>query len=65
MKGFATLTVAGIAGLLLLKILTALVLPVFGALMGMVFLVIKIALLGVVAYLVYSFFKRRDEVHTV
>lgn len=65
MKGFATLTVAGIAGLLLLKILTALVLPVFGALIGMVFLVIKIILLGVVAYMVYSFLKRRDEAHTV
>lgn len=54
MKAFAALTVAGVAGLVLLKILFALLLPALGLLVGIVALAVKVALVTAIGFFVYS-----------
>lgn len=58
MKGFAALTVAGIAGLILFKILAALVLPALSLLIGLLALTVKIALVTAVGFFVYSMLRK-------
>ena len=59
MKTFAALTVTGLAGLFLLKILGAVLLPVLGLLVGIVALTMKIALIAAVGFFVYSMLRKR------
>ena len=62
MKTFATFTVAGVAGLVLLKLLATVLLPALGILFGLVALTMKLALVAAVGYFVYSMIrKRRSE----
>jgi hypothetical protein len=61
MKGFAALTVAGVAGLILFKILSALVLPALALLLGLVVMTVKVALVAAVGFFVYSMLRKRAE----
>lgn len=58
MKTFAALTVAGLAGIALFKLLTALLLPVLGLLFGLVALTVKLALVAAVVFFVYSLIRK-------
>lgn len=61
MKGFAALTVAGVAGLILFKILAALVLPALGLLLGLLVLTVKVALVAALGFFVYSMLRKSAE----
>lgn len=61
MRTFAALTVAGVAGILLLKLLTALVFPVFGMLLGLLAMAVKLGLLAAVIWFIYSMIRKREE----
>ena len=61
MKTFASLTVAGVAGILLLKLLTALVFPMLGLFVGLLAMTVKFALIAAVIFFVYSMIKKRKE----
>lgn len=61
MKGFAALTVAGFAGLILFKILAALVLPALGLLLGLLVLTVKVALVAALGFFVYSVLRKSAE----
>ncbi|HSG06928.1 MAG TPA: hypothetical protein VLA36_01130 [Longimicrobiales bacterium] len=61
MKTFASLTVAGVAGILLLKLLTALVFPVLGLFVGLLAMTVKFAVIAAVLFFVYSMIKKRKE----
>lgn len=52
------LLLAGLAGFVGLKVVGALVLPLFGMLFGLVALLVKLLIFGVIAYLVYTLFRR-------
>lgn len=58
MKTFAALTVAGVASLVILKLVAALLLPVLGLLFGLVALTMKLALIAALGFFVYSLFKK-------
>ena len=58
MKTFATFTVAGVAGLVLLKLLAAVLLPALGVLFGLVALTMKLALVAAIGYFVYSMVRK-------
>lgn len=58
MKTFAALTVTGIAGILLFKLL---VVPIIGLLMGLLVMTVKLALLAAVVFFIYSMIKKRKE----
>ena len=62
MKTFATLTVAGVAGLLVLKLLAAVVLPVLGLAFGLLALIVKLAVIAALGYFVYSVLKKGRSV---
>jgi hypothetical protein len=59
MKTFAALTVTGIAGLFLMKLLAAVMLPVLGLLVGIVALTMKVALIAAVGFFIYSMLRKR------
>jgi hypothetical protein len=61
MKTFASLTVAGVAGVLLLKLLTALLFPMLGLFVGLLAMTVKFALIAAVIFFVYSMIKKRKE----
>ena len=62
MKTFATLTVAGVAGVVLLKLFATLLLPLLGMFFGLLAMAVKLALLAAVAFFFFSLFrKRKDE----
>lgn len=62
MKTFATLTVAGVAGLLVLKLLAAVALPVLGLAFGLLALIVKLAVIAALGYFVYSVLKKGRSV---
>ena len=57
MRTFATLTVAGVAGILLFKLV---LLPVLALFMGLLAMTVKLAILAAVIYFIYSMVKRRN-----
>ena len=61
MKGFAALTVAGVAGLVLFKILAAFALPLLAMFLGLVVLTVKVALVAAVGFFVYSMLRKSAE----
>lgn len=61
MKTFAALTVTGVAGVLLFKLLAALIFPIFGLFIGLLVMTVKFALIAAVIFFVYSMFKKRRE----
>ena len=54
MKKFAAVFVGGALGVVLLKLLFGLVLPLFGMLFGFVALAFKVLIFGLIAYFIYS-----------
>lgn len=58
MKAFATFTVAGVASLVLLKLLATVLLPALGLLFGLVALTMKLALVAAIGYFVYSMIRK-------
>jgi len=62
MRTFAMLTVGGVAGVVLLKLLSALIIPVLGLFLGLLAMTVKLALIAAVVFFVISVLrKRRDE----
>lgn len=61
MKTFAALTVTGVAGILLFKLLATLVFPLFGLFLGLLAMTVKFALIAAVIFFVYSMLKKRRE----
>lgn len=61
MKTFAALTVTGVAGILLFKLLTAIFFPIFGLFIGLLVMTVKFALIAAVIFFVYSMIKKRRE----
>lgn len=66
MHALGMAAVGGLAGLVILKLLAALILPLFGFMFGLVGLVMKIGLWIAIGYLVYTLLKgrRRAEHHS-
>ncbi len=61
MRTFAALTVTGVAGVLLLKLLVAVMFPIFGMIIGLFAMTVKFALIAGVISFVYSMIKKRKE----
>ena len=61
MRGFAALTVTGVAGVVLFKALATVMLPLFGAMIGLVFMAVKWGLIAAVIYFVYTAIRKRKE----
>lgn len=59
MRQFAYVAIGSAAGLVLLKLLFSLLLPAVGWFLGLTAMVLKIALVGLAAWLVCSFVKKR------
>jgi hypothetical protein len=59
MKTFAALTVAGITGIVLLKLFATILLPLLGMLFGLLAMTVKLALIAGVIFFVYSMIKKR------
>ena len=57
MKTFATLTVTGVVGILLFKLV---VVPILALFLGLLAMTVKLALLAAVIFFVYSMIKRRN-----
>jgi hypothetical protein len=58
MRMVAQLSVAGIAGVLLIKLLGALMFPAIGIVIGILSMLFKIALVMIVGYVILSLIKR-------
>lgn len=67
MRTFATLFVGGAVGLLLLKLVFGLIMPLLAMFVGFVALAFKILLFALVAYFIYSLVrgKKRESHETV
>ena len=61
MRTFAALTVTGVAGVLLLKLLVAVMFPILGMIIGLFAMTVKFALIAGVIFFVYSMIKKRKE----
>jgi len=61
MKTFAALTVAGVAGFVALKLLAALFLPLMGLVFGLAVFAVKLGLITLVGFVVYSVL-RKDRI---
>jgi len=61
MRTFAALTVSGVVGIVLFKLLAALVFPILGLFVGLLVMTVKLALLAAVVFFIYSMIKRRKE----
>ena len=61
MRTFAAVTVAGVAGILLFKLLAALVFPILGLFLGLLVMTVKLALVAAVVFFIYSMIKKRKE----
>jgi hypothetical protein len=59
MRGFAALTVTGVAGVVLFKLLATIMVPIFGIMIGLFFTTLKFALIAGVIFFVYSMIKKR------
>jgi len=61
MRTFAALTVSGVAGMLLLKLLAAVLFPMFGVFLGILAMTVKLALIAAVVFFFYSMLKKRRD----
>ena len=61
MRGFAALTVTGVAGVVLFKLLATIMVPRLGIMIGLFFTTLKFALIAGVIFFVYSMIKKRKE----
>ena len=65
MRMFATLTVAGVAGVVLLKLLSTLLFPLLGLFVGLLAMAVKLALVAAVIFFIYSMIKKRKDEESV
>lgn len=65
MKTFAMLTMGGVAGVVLLKLLSTLLIPVLGLFFGLLVMTVKLALIAAVVFFVLSLLRRRKEERAV
>lgn len=61
MRTFAAIAVAGVAGVVLFKLVTALVFPLLGLFVGLLAMTVKLALIAAVIFFIYSMIKKRKE----
>jgi len=61
MRTFAALTVTGVAGMVLFKLLAAVMFPIFAMMLGLVAAAVKWGLIIAVIFFVYSMIKKRKE----
>lgn len=61
MRTFAAIAVAGVAGVVLFKLVTALIFPLLGLFVGLVAMAVKLALIAAVIFFIYSMIKKRKE----
>ncbi len=61
MRTFATLAVAGVAGVVLLKLVTTLLFPLLGLFVGLFGMVVKLALIAAVVFFIYSMIRKRKD----
>lgn len=61
MMRFGAMAVSGVLGVVLLKVLAALLMPLLGAVAGMMMVGMKVLFWGAIAYVVYRIFFRRRE----
>ena len=61
MKTFATVAVAGVAGVVFFKLLAGLVFPLLGLFVGLLAMTVKLALIAAVIFFIYSMIKKRKE----
>jgi hypothetical protein len=61
MKTFGTIAVAGVAGVVLFKLVTALVFPLLGLFVGVLAMTMKLALIAAVVFFIYSMIKKKKE----
>lgn len=61
MRTFGAMALGGLAGLVILKLLATLVLPLFGVMVGVVGMLVKVGLWLAVAYFVYTLIRGRRK----
>ncbi len=61
MKSFVKLALAGISGVVLLKLFASIVIPLLGMALGLVALALKLAVLVAVAFFLYSLLRKRED----
>lgn len=61
MRTFGALALGGLAGLVVLKLVAALILPLFGVMFGLVGMLVKVGLWLAVAYFVYTLIRGRRK----
>ena len=61
MRTFAAVTVAGVTGVVLLKLITAIFIPILGVLVGLFAMTVKFAFIAAVIFFVYSMIRKRRE----
>jgi hypothetical protein len=59
MKPFAKLAVAGISGVVLSKLFASLFFPLFGLMLGLLGMTVKLALVAAVVFFVYAMERKR------
>jgi hypothetical protein len=64
MKTFATLTVSGVVGIVLFKLLAGMLFPLLGVVVGLLLLTVKIAIFAAIGYFIYSMIRKRKEAAT-
>lgn len=63
MKSFAKFAIVGVTSVVLFKLFATILLPLFALMVGLLGLALKLALIAVVGYFIYSLFckSRRDR----
>ena len=61
MKAFARVAVVGVASVAMLKLFTAVFVPILGMMIGLIALTMKVAIVAAIAYFLWSFFKKDTE----
>ena len=61
MRTFAALTVTGVAGVVLMKLLAMVMFPILGMIIGLFAMTVKFALIAGVIFFVYTMIKKRNE----
>lgn len=61
MRTFAAVTVAGVTGIVLLKLLATLVIPLLGLFIGLMALTVKLGLIAAVVFFIFTMFRKRRE----
>lgn len=64
MRTFAAMSVAGLTGVMLFKLLVTVFFPLLGVVFGLIAMTVKFALIAAVAFFIYSLIKKRKEEET-